>query len=113
MDLIRTTKKTFHKLTGFFPSKLPTGAQAFDGFCDSVFSTYTLPDLPSYRGAIATMILHLGPTTSYKPKFYFAKSVRKAQANQVAYEKLQELKEQAEISEQTREEAGIPAVAHI
>ncbi len=79
---------------GFLPSRLPLGMTEFDDFCTSIFKTYSLPDLPSYRHAIASMVMHLGPTTANKPKWFFAKSVRKAMANQIAYENIQKLKKQ-------------------
>lgn len=85
-------KKQFHKVLGLFPSKLPTGVAEFDSWSSSIFDTYGLPNLPSYRQAVASMIMHLGPTVDKKAKFFFAKAVRKAQANQIAYEEIQKLK---------------------
>lgn len=54
--------------------------------------------MPSYRHAIATMIMHLGPTTSRKSNYYFASSIRKAMANQIAYQVIQDLKADEEKS---------------
>lgn len=85
---------------GFLPSKLPVGLDQFESYCSSIFETYSLPDLPSYRNAIATMIMHLAPTSFYKPKFYFAKSVKKAMANQTAYEVIQRIRDEEKKKEQ-------------
>lgn len=85
-------KKQLNQLFGLFPSKLPTGVAEFKDWADSIFYTYDLPDMPSYRQALASMIMHLGPTVDRKPKLFFAKSVKKAQANQIAYEEIQKLK---------------------
>lgn len=93
-QILQTLKKSFHIIKGFFPSALPTGLRALDEFSTSIFETYDLPDLPSYRHAIASMIMHLSPTTAYKPKRFFALSVKKAMSNQIAYEKIQSLKKQ-------------------
>lgn len=85
--------KILLKVMGLFPTLLPhKGLLDFDTFCNDIFYTYDLPDNPSYRNAIATMIMHLGPTVAYKSKFYFAIAVKKAMANQIAYEKIQQLK---------------------
>jgi len=87
-------KKFLYRLRGYFPSRLPVGASDFHKFADSVFWTYNLPNLPSYRHAIASMIMHLGPQVESAPKRYFARTIKKAMANQVAYEVIQEIKEQ-------------------
>lgn len=79
------------KLLGKFPSKLPVGMDELDSFTSDILSTYHLPDKPSYRHAVANMIMHLGPTISHAPKSYFAKSIIKAMANQVAFEKIQQI----------------------
>lgn len=93
MCFTQPMKQLLNKLKGMFPSKLPTGTADFDSWAVSIFTTYNLPDMPSYRNAIASMIMHLGPTTDKKPLLFFAKAVRKAQANQIAYEEIQKLKQ--------------------
>lgn len=99
-------KKAFQRLTGLLPSQLPMGMQDLDRFCISIFNTYDLPDMPSYRHAIATMIMHLGPTQSRAAKKYFAISIKKAMSNQVAYELILKIKED---EKQTKEVTTAPA----
>lgn len=82
------------KMRGFFPEKLPTSNSKLEEFTDTVLSLYGIPFHPSYKNAIATMIMHLSPTTDRKSKYYFVKSVRKAQANQVAYEMIDAIREE-------------------
>lgn len=103
MKIAEKIKKIFAKLMGMIPGPLPhLGILSFDEFCNDIFTRYDLPDLPSYRNAIASMIMHLGPTCAYKSKFFFAVSVKKAMANQIAYEKIQQLKkEEAEYLKKT------------
>lgn len=102
--------KVINLIKAQFPSKLPIGAKEFDDFATSILQTYNLPDLPSYRHAIATMIMHLPTTTAYKSKAFFATSVLKAMANQVAYAKIQEIKDaeqsQDEVSKETKSEVA-------
>jgi hypothetical protein len=90
---LQQIKKVKNRLLFCFPSKLPVGMKDFNAFADSIFETYGLPKEPSYYHTIATMIMHLGPTTAYKSKRFFAFSIIKAMANQIAYGKIQELKE--------------------
>jgi hypothetical protein len=94
--IVLKLKKFLSFLLSFFPTTLPTGMAEFTAFCDSIIWTYDLPDLVSYRHAIASMVMHLGPTTISKPKRYFAISVKKAMANQIAYENIQLFKEKKE-----------------
>lgn len=111
-------KKLLSKLRGFFPTALPTGKTEFDQFCLKIFDIYNLPDMRSYREAIATMIMHSGPTISTKSLYYFAKSIRKAQANQVAYNMLMIFKEEAKTEEEAEKnkpvevEAVVESVVH-
>ena len=95
--------KLIKKIKYLFPHPLPcNGMTELDDFSTDIFTTFDLPDLPSYRNAIASMIMHLGPTVAYKAPVYFAICVKKAMANQIAYEKIQSLKKQeAEYIEKT------------
>lgn len=79
-----------------FPHKLPVGGSEFDSFFESICTLYGLPNLPSYRQAVATMIMHLGPIQYRASKHYFYASIRKSMANQVAYDKIQEIKQESE-----------------
>jgi hypothetical protein len=84
----------FMKIKAFFPTWLPMGEKDFDHFATTVLTTYNLPDLPSYRHAIAASMMHLPPTQAKKSIRYFGFIVRKAVSNQIAYEKIQSLKKQ-------------------
>jgi hypothetical protein len=91
---VHKIKKLLANLRGYFPSKLPTsGGTEFDQFTTSIFEAYDIPNLPSYQHAIASMILHLGPQTLSKPKRYFELSIKKAMANEIAFQKIQEIKQ--------------------
>lgn len=81
------------RIRGRFESTLPIGMAEFEDFCLKIFDVYGIPDNPSYRHAIATMVLHLGPTVHRKPMNFFARSIRKAQANQCAWEWTQIIKQ--------------------
>lgn len=94
MQLLKKTLK--RELWGRMPRKLPVTLKDFVAFSDEVFEAFDLPAEPSYRSAIATMVMHLGPTVTHKPPKYFAQSIKKAMANQVAYEVTQIAKREAE-----------------
>lgn len=93
MKLIRQKLSLFlNKVLFLFPSSLPVGMTEFKSWMDSIIQTYAIPDNDSSRFALATMILHLSSTISSKPKVHFARSMRKAMANQVAAAVMQDLK---------------------
>lgn len=88
-------RKYYGPIKGIFKHKLPTGATEFDSFCERVLSYYDLPNMRSYKEAIAHMIQHLDPLTTKAPLTFFAKSIKKAQANQAAFHALQKFKDEA------------------
>lgn len=51
------------------------------------------------------MIMHLGTQTTRKSKRYFAKGIQKAMANQVAYDKIQQIRDKEKLKESQKEEA--------
>lgn len=86
-------KKLVSYLAGFFPRPLPIGRHQFDKLCDNLFYTYGFPDLLSYRRTIATMIMHHTNESHMASPYSFARAIKKAQANEIAFAMLQELKE--------------------
>ncbi|MBK8455593.1 MAG: hypothetical protein IPL34_20145 [Thiofilum sp.] len=92
--MIGFVSKTARKLLDLFPVKLPTGATAFSAFCSRILSTHGLPDMPSYHHAIASMVMNLSPQTDRKAPYFFVKAVRKAMANQTAYDAIQKIREE-------------------
>jgi hypothetical protein len=74
---------------------LPTGMTEFDEWSDRIISGTLLPATPnSQKFALATMLMHLGPTVDHECDAYFIKSLRKSAINQIAHAKMQELKAQ-------------------
>lgn len=88
--------RLYKRMLSFFPTPLPRGMEEFDTYIDNLLELYDIPQLDSYRHAVATMIMHLGPTTSKIAPRYFAHSIFKAMANEVAYQKIQDIKHAAE-----------------
>lgn len=86
MKYFSSIKRLVNKVMGALPSPIPTGTTEFHAWADSIASTYTLPtaDTDSIRYALATMIMHLGPTVAYKPKLYFVFALRAAASKQIA-----------------------------
>jgi hypothetical protein len=84
----------FNILAGFFPTPLPVGLSEFNAWADSFATTYSLPtaDQDSIRYALATMIMHQGPTAAYKSKFFFYLCLRSSAAKQVAGAAFMEIK---------------------
>lgn len=95
-----TILKLFARFLALFPTNLPVSGVEFKNFSDHILWAFGLPNLPSYHAAIGSMIMHLGPTIHRKPKAFFARSVKKAMANEVAYSIIQSIK-----NDMAREEA--------
>lgn len=85
----------------FFPTDLPKGATSLQDYIGHVIylSGPAIPDNRSTRFAVATMIMHLGvDSKGYAkdsvPVRYFVKKIRKAAANECAFQFLDSLKKQ-------------------
>jgi len=77
---------------------LPTGMAAFDAWAERIIANSSLPaDPDSQKFALATMLMHLGPTEDWKEDSYFIKSLRKAAVNQVAHAKMSEIRDAAKL----------------
>lgn len=107
---MKKLKQLLTKARDIFPCTLPRTKEEFDTFFSSIFETYNFPDKDEYKHAIATMVMHLDPIKTMKPKTYFVKAIQKAQANQVAYAIIQEInkkqKEEAELKKQNETPNG-------
>lgn len=90
---MKSTRKMLAKIRHLFPSILPTTRDEIDAFIADILTTHDLPDDKSYHHAVAGAIMHLGPVTASKSKRWFARSVRKSIANQVAYQKIKSLQD--------------------
>lgn len=92
--LTKLTRFSRKLVWGLVPSKLPIGMPALEKFSNEIIDAYSIPNLPSYHHAIASMIMHLGQTQTTVKKSYLAKSIFKAMSNQVCFERIQQIKEQ-------------------
>jgi hypothetical protein len=86
-------KRSMKLLSNHFATKLPVGMKEMDEFCQDIIQTYNIPDFPSYKAAIAHMIMQWPQTKHKAPKRYFYICLKKSMANQVAYELNQQIKE--------------------
>lgn len=104
----RKIQRAFQLIRSYFPSALPQGSEEFDAYASKLLELYSLPQKDTYRHAIASMIMHLGPTTHRIPMRYFAISIFKAMSNEVAYSKIQDLKKALAAEEQKRKTEDSP-----
>lgn len=98
------------KLKHLWPEKLPTTGNEMNALINDVIFAEGVPNDPTYHHAIATALMHLGPITHRKARRFFAKSVRKSIANQVAFEKIQALREEAKALEEKIKLEATPQV---
>jgi hypothetical protein len=88
--------------------ELPTGMTAFEEWSDRIISGTLLPaDPQSQKFALATMLMHLSPTTDHECDAYFIKALRKSAVNQIAHAKMTEIKDAAVAEKKAREEANV------
>ncbi len=92
------------RLKSLFPMPLPVGMKELDKFSDDLIFAFGMPDYPSYRQMIATMIMHADQGTNKHRAYNMIKAMRKSMANQVAYEKIQIIQR----AEKEKEEALKP-----
>jgi hypothetical protein len=92
-------KRLLKLLRGNFKEPLPTGKTQLEDFIAEVISIYKLPDHLSYHRTIATMILHTASNQHKASKRSFAIAIKKAMANQVAFAKIEELKQTEDSAE--------------
>lgn len=98
--------KMLKRFLGYFPSHLPTkGMKEFNEFSDSILDTYGLPKEPSYYHTIATMVMHHNNSSVYVSKAAIARAIKKAMANQIAYAKIETIREEEKASKASKEEA--------
>lgn len=78
------------RVIGFFPVPLPVGASQWDKFCKWVLYAYRFPDYPSYRNALAGMIMHFPQTTTRVRPRLLARMIYNGQAKQTAYQVIED-----------------------
>lgn len=115
-NLKKLLVKTVNKILFCLPTQLPLGIPAFLTWSQSIIDTYDFPDNDSVRFALATMVLHLGPTTAYKSKRYFSVCVKAGAAKQIAGAIFTEIKQKQEAAQKaaaltTTAEATAPKAA--
>lgn len=101
-----SVKTLFQRFLGrIFATDIPVGLTDFKSFSNKVLDTYSIPNLPSYHHAIASMVQHLGPQTTAVKKYWLARSIRKAMCNQVAFEVIQQIKEEQKAKDALNDKA--------
>lgn len=83
------------------PRPLPMGRTDFDEWSNRIISGALVPHdqeqeeifQESQKFALATMLLHIGPTESHKPDAYFIHGLRVAAIKQVGHSMMLEIKE--------------------
>ena len=107
--LFKTLTRSILKLAYLIPSPVPVGMSEFDAWSKSIIDVYGFPDNDSIRFALATMIMHSGPTSANVSKHYFSLCVKASMAKQIAGGQFQAMK-QRQIEAQKLAEATAPPV---
>lgn len=86
------------------PRELPRGLDELNQFIDDLLTHYNLPKNISYQRMIATMIQHLPQSRRRASMHDFFQSIKRAEATEAAFWKLQDLK----LEEQEQKQAATP-----
>ncbi|CAM6005203.1 unnamed protein product [Sphagnum balticum] len=89
------------------------GMAAFETWAKSIIDTYGFPDNDSIRFALATMIMHSGPTDAYRPKRYFALCVKAGMAKQIASAQFTAIKERQQAAAKAEQDKQAEATAKL
>jgi len=112
LAVLSKIRKSALKLKNLLPTALPRGMTEFESWASSIIDTYDFPNNDSVRFALATMILHSGPTDAYKSKHFFSLCVKASMAKQIAGGAFQDIKtRQLAAQKQVEATTPIPAVA--
>lgn len=93
-------------VASYVPTQLPNTPDKHEAWSASVCELSGYPLNDSFRQALAIMILHLGPTTSYKAKQYFIRSLDKTAANQIASHVIETIREAHKKGKLSEEASG-------
>lgn len=85
------------KLKGRRFESIPLGLTDFNAFSADVLRIYEIPDMPSYRHAIATMVMHMGEAQVKIRKRDVALRLKKAMANQIAYAVIEQIRNEEKV----------------
>lgn len=95
-------------ILSYIPTRLPTGVTAYEAWLNNIVSLIDFQvDEQSLKWVISQEIMRLPPTGDCKSKRYFVKVLRKYAANQIAANKVMEIKQaQEERVKAAQQQAG-------
>jgi hypothetical protein len=91
------------QVLSFLPTLLPTGATAYEAWLNDIVSLVgPIADEQSLKWVISNEIMRLAPGRDRVPKRVFVKALRKFAANQIAANKVMEIKQ----AQEAKQKAG-------
>lgn len=112
-------KKLLSKVKSYFPSPLPKGMAEFEIWSNEIIQlSGNLADEMSIKFALASMLMHLGPSKSkYQtqfgsvPKNHFVQGLLASAAKQVSQQKFQDIKQaQIDAQKKAQEDAQVKSL---
>jgi len=91
-NVLNKLRNVLKHLLSFYPTALPVGMSDFKPWGDSILNLSRCPNNETTQGALAVMVLHLGPTECNKPKRYFIKAMNMGAAKEIAHAVFQQIK---------------------
>lgn len=93
------------------PTRLPAGIAEFDAWANDVIQLAGAPNNDSVKFSLAVMILHAGQDEDALPKNLFAKRLRKAMANQVVSQIINDLKAKQDAEQEALKKQAAEVIA--
>ncbi len=108
--LITKVKNVLLKIRAYLPSPVPSGVADFETWAKSIIDLYGFPDNDSVRFALATMILHSGPTAAYASKRYYGTMVKAGAAKQIASQVFTDIKTRQQAAATAAQAASVEPI---
>lgn len=101
-------KRVVRFAAALVPTALPQSDAAYEAWADDVLDLARLPSNDSFKQALGTQVLHLGPTTAYKAKFYFILGLKAAVSKQTAYNAVDTVRQKEKAARESEASKAIP-----
>lgn len=110
MKVFNQLKKLINQIRGFFPSRVPAGLTEYNAWIKSITDTYECPgNERSIRFVLSSLLMRLAPAEAYKSKWYFACSLKRTAAAQVAVYEQERIKEEQRAEQLAAQQAEATA----
>ncbi len=99
------------RILSYLPTRLPVGKTAYNDFLDSIIElTGPIADADSLAWVISNEVMRMNPGRDRASKHTFVRLIRKYAANQIAANKVMELKDKQAKAIEAQKQAEVTAI---